>query len=188
MRRIIKHEESVLNHLKYKINGNNSNIKQLLLEEQHCICAYTETYLDIVDLEEIEHFNPNLKGTESDNYQNWFLVKAKWNRKKGNKWFETILHPTHPDFEDRIIYQDGQYFAKKSDDIEAHNLIELLMLQDEMLISKRKKYISRLKEEILVYEHSVQDFFDNRMKIYPEDIYFIRAIEAEFQVKINFPK
>lgn len=188
MRRVIKYEDSPLNKESYKVGGDNSKIKKGLLDEQNHICAYTETYLDVTDLEEIEHFNPNLKNTAQDSYQNWFLVKAKWNRRKSTKWFDEILHPTVSDFEDRIIYEDGQYFAKDSSDIEAQNLIELLMLQDELLVSQRKRYISRLREQLSSYQNSIQEFFDKRMEIDPSEIYFIRAVETEFQVKIKFPK
>ncbi len=72
MRKQIKYEESLIlkNNWQYTEGGkNNHKIGETLLDEQHRICAYTETYLGgRFDSKDIEHFNPTLKNTSQDGY------------------------------------------------------------------------------------------------------------------------
>lgn len=86
MRRAIKYPDSkiVEKNLNY-ISGNSTNNKKiadLLFEEQKKFCAYTDEYISRTDAADIEHFNPTLKDTHDDNYNNWFLVKHQWNKEK----------------------------------------------------------------------------------------------------------
>jgi CRISPR/Cas system Type II protein with McrA/HNH and RuvC-like nuclease domain len=76
MKRIIKNPNSqiITNNISYK-KGNNSELSKILLKEQKNFCAYTEEYIGVNDAVDIEHFNPNLKYTSDDSYQNWFIVK-----------------------------------------------------------------------------------------------------------------
>ena len=142
MKRVVKNPNSeiLIQGLTYVVNGNNSGLRDLLFAEQKGFCAYTETYLGRTDKKEIDHFNPTLKGQPTDNYQNWFLIKAQWNSEKSSKWskFQPVLHPTATDFENRIVYSNGDYHIAKSDDIEAKNLVELIKLDDPDLASERK--------------------------------------------------
>src|ERR1019366_5553048 len=102
MRRIIKDADSEIlkKNLKYIRNNrhNNRKIAEILSKEQKKFCAYTEEFMSVTD-------------TDGDNYNNWFLVKHKWNKKKSNKWlnYQPILHPSAIDFEERVIYIDGHY-------------------------------------------------------------------------------
>jgi hypothetical protein len=48
----------------YKVGGNNSKLAKALCDEQHNICAYTETYLGRSDKKDVDHFNPTLKGSQ----------------------------------------------------------------------------------------------------------------------------
>lgn len=188
MKRIIKKENSEIlkQNLKYKVKGNNSKISEILLNEQNHICAYTETYIESTDQADIDHFNPNLKGKTKDNYKNWFAIKTKWNKKKSSSWENPMLYPTDKDFEERIIYDNGDYILNKLEDIPAKNLLKLVNLNDDKLSDQRKRYIARRRKEIKESSLSAQDFFDDYMKDYPEGVKFIRAIEEEFEIKINF--
>lgn len=187
MRRVIKSAQSKIvdRQLAYK-DGNNDELRQLLAEEQYSICAYTETYLASSDDAHIEHFNPTLKNTANDSYTNWFLVKSLWNVRKSTKWTEPILHPTAEDLEQRILYFDGNYVAADPKDVEAQNLIRLLDLDNARLADQRKRYIKSKKQQIDNLNQSAQQYFDELIVEYPEGVYFIRAIEEELNVKVNF--
>lgn len=188
MKRVVKNPNSeiLIQGLTYVVNGNNSGLRDLLFAEQKGFCAYTETYLGRTDKKEIDHFNPTLKGQQTDNYQNWFLIKAQWNSEKSSKWskFQPVLHPTATDFENRIVYSNGDYHIAKSDDIEAKNLVELIKLDDPDLASERKKYINRKREEILQFGVSPKEYFNVLIEDDLNSIRFIRAIEQEFGVNI----
>lgn len=166
-----------------------TEIQKQLLAEQNSICAYTETYLGRTDKKEIEHFNPTLKNTEEDGYQNWFLVKAQWNNEKGStpRWLkhQPLIHPTADNFEDRIIYVDGEYICDPEDD-EADKLIKYLKLNDEELTADRKNYIERRREAINNRNITAQEYFDYLLEKEPNRVYFIRAIETEFGITISF--
>lgn len=166
---------------------NQAEISKQLLDEQKNLCAYTETYLGRTDKKEIEHFNPTLKKTDKDGYENWFLVKAQWNNEKGStkRWLEhqDLFHPTDEKFEERIIYTEGEYICHP-DDVEANNLIKFLKLNDEELTIERKNYIARRKESIGNQNTDAKHYFEELYKKEPNRVYFIRAIEAEFSIKI----
>ena len=193
MRRIEKKTDSpiVKENLSYK-KGGNRRLSQLLYEEQNHICAYTEEYIGRADKGDIEHFDPTLKSGTQDGYKNWFLVKAQWNIEKGDKrrWdkFQPILHPTAEDFESRILYDRGHYILADDNDIEAHNLRAYLKLDDEELAQQRVFYIGRLKSDIALSGLSNQEFIDMRLVLpmYRSAIYYIRAVEEELNVKVNF--
>jgi len=193
MRRIEKKEDSLIlkENLAY-IKGDNSRIAEVLKAEQNNICAYTEEYLGRADKAEIEHFDPTLKHSDRDGYTNWFLVKAQWNNEKGSKtrWlkFQPLISPTATDFQKRIIYKRGHYVLNDENDIEARNLRLYLKLDDEELAKQRIFYIERLKEDIALSGLTSQEFVDWRVANpkYTSTIYYIRAIEEELNVKVNF--
>jgi hypothetical protein len=190
MKRQIKKSDSIIlkNNLQYSKTSDRTKIHDALLLEQNGICAYTETFLaGRTDSKDIEHFNPTLKDTSADSYENWFLVKHQWNIEKSKKWanFQPILHPIDEDFEKRVFYQNG-YYDFKIGDTEAENLIKLLKLDDLGLAEERINYIALHKEDIAELGLSAQTHFDRLLKRKPNQVYFIRAIEEEFKIKIDF--
>lgn len=189
MRRVIKSDESeiVKRQLAYR-SSHNDEIREILANEQHCLCAYTETHFGASNDAHIEHFNPTFKNTTDDNYQNWFLVKSLWNTRKSTKWadYQPVLHPTANDLERRILYFDGNYVAADPDDLAANNLIRLLDLDNAHLADERKRYIARKRKEIDKLRQSAQAYFDDLIVDYPAGVYFIRAIQEELQVRVNF--
>ncbi|MGF7215961.1 hypothetical protein GGR92_002101 [Spirosoma lacussanchae] len=193
MRRIEKKSDSLIvqESLSYR-EGNGKQIANLLRAEQNSICAYTEEYLGRADKADVEHFNPTLKNTDQDGYQNWFLVKAQWNTEKGHtaRWLkhQPILHPTSEDLQERIVYSNGQYILSNEDDIEAKNLRSYLKLDDEQLDKARIYYIQRLKDDLALSGLTGQEFIDWRLAspVYKSTIYYIRAVEEELNVKVNF--
>lgn len=190
MRRVLKkiNSEITANHLNY-LEGNsynNSKISKILYKEQKGFCIYTEEYLGRADARDIEHFNPNLKGTEEDSYLNWFLVKHQWNSEKSTKWedYQPILHPTATDFDERIVYDSGDYRVSDKDDQEAINLMKLLKLDDIILADERKKYIQRKAKELLLYGETPENFFKVLIDDDIKQISYLRAIQQEFNIDI----
>ena len=190
MRKAIKIEASKIlaDDLKYISNNSahNKKIKEYLLLEQKGYCAYTDEYISRTDASDIDHFNPTLKNTDEDSYDNWFLIKNQWNKEKGSKWekHQPVLHPTSEDFEERISYHQGDYFAKSEKDIEAFNLVSLLKLDDPSLAEKRKKYISRKRSDMEAYGEGAAVFFANLINDDNCEVSYLRAIKEEFDVDV----
>ena len=190
MRKVEKSETSQV--LEQKLNyiegnsANNSNISRILYQEQKGFCAYTEEYIGRADARDIEHFNPTLKGTDLDSYKNWSLVKHQWNKEKSSKWlkYQPILHITDDNFDDRIVYDNGDYRSANIDDDEAKNLIGLLKLDDVILADERKKYLKRKKIEIEIYKENEKDFFELLINEDIKQISYLRAIKEEFNINI----
>lgn len=188
MKRALKNNNSLVikEQLNY-IEGNSHNnlkISKILFKEQKGFCAYTEEYIGRADAKDIEHFNPNLKGTLNDSYSNWFLVKHQWNKEKSTKWFQSILHPTDLNFENRIVYDNGDYRVSNANDNEAINLISLLKLDDIILADERKKYIRRKADELDKFGVSPKDFFQILIEADIKQISYLRAIQEEFDLNI----
>jgi len=190
MKRIIKNPASQIISENLKYRSGNTRLTDLLLKEQKNFCAYTEEYIAYNDSKDIEHFNPNLKGTEEDGYTNWYMVKHLPNQRKSTSWLEPILYPFEEDFEERIIYSDGAYFAKP-DDIEATNLITLLDLNNIHKVSLRKRYIKRRKESLIERNinsnnlDEVKSYFQAKIDSEIEDgVKYLRAIQEEFKINI----
>lgn len=190
MRRSIKFPDSAIikENLKYKStnSSNNKRIAQILLSEQKRFCANTDEFISRTDSMDIEHFDPTLKDTPDDNYNNWFLVKHQWNQEKSYKWenYQPILYPTAKHFEERIIYADGDYIPKSNEDIEAQNLISLLKLDDAALADERKRYIKRKQEEIEIFGEDSASFFATLIEHDPVRVSYPRAIKEKFGVDV----
>lgn len=190
MRRVLKNIDSEV--IKTKLNyiegnsNNNLKISKILYKEQKGFCVYTEEHLGRADARDIEHFNPNIKGTIDDSYSNWFLVKHQWNIEKSSKWenYQPILLPTAIDFEDRIVYDSGDYRISDLNDNEAINLIKLLKLDDIILADERKKYIQRKAKEISIFGDSAEEFFKILIDDDIKQISYLRAIQEEFNIDI----
>ena len=193
MRRIKKIPDSpiLIKKVRFRI-GNNKKLASLLHSEQNHLCAYTEEYITSTDKGDVDHFNPTLKNQTNDSYENWFLVKAQWNLKKGDirRWkkFQPLIHPTDESFTKRILYDKGRYIPADPNDTEARNVIQYLYLDDEELAKKRISYIRRLKNAIKLSGLTSQEYIDWQMSQEEdrETIYYIRAIEEELHVTVNF--
>lgn len=189
MKRVLKSPTSqiISDNLMYKSKGDNSKLGTLLLKEQKGFCAYTEHYIGFDDANDIEHFNPNLKDLQNDNYYNWYKVKHLPNQRKTKNWITPILVPHAEDFENRIIYNEGEYFAKP-DDNEANNLIILLDLNNQKKVEDRKNYIKRRRESIndrkLQTQIEIEKYFQDKIDNEIDSIKYLRAIQEEFKINI----
>ncbi|MDP5200808.1 hypothetical protein [Flavobacterium sp. DG2-3] len=189
MKRVQKLPTSLIisGNLIYKSGGNNSKLGILLLKEQKGFCAYTEHFIGFDDANDIEHFNPNLKDQLGDTYYNWYKVKHLPNQRKTTKWIEPILLPYSEDFETRVIYNEGEYFAQPNDE-EANNLIILLDLNNQKRVEDRKNYIKRRRESIndrkLQTEIEIKQYFQDKIDNEINSICYLRAIQEEFKIDI----
>ena len=117
------------------------------------------------------------------------MVKGQWNNEKGGvvRWqkFQPLLHPTHDEFEERVIYYEGT-FMWDEDDVEAENLIKYLNLDDEDLTGLRLNYIRRQRKNINdYYNGDAKAHFLHLLENDPEEVYFIRTIQEEFNIQLN---
>ncbi len=188
MKRINKSDESEIVKKSLSYPKDRKQIREILEKEQEYFCAYTECRVAAATAIDVEHFNPKLKNTENDSYENWFAVSSVWNNKKGtnnsiSRWekYQPILHPTASDLEERILYNEdeGTYYWKENDK-EAENLICLLNLNEIKLVDARRKHIDLLKS-FVSKKSELMDFLTN-----PECrktlIEFRRAIETVFEI------
>lgn len=191
MRRIKKPPDSKAKTLQYSKNNahHNRKIKDILLAEQKNICAYTESYVAREDGCDVDHFNPELKATDDDGYDNYFAVKSQWNKEKSStaKWmkFQPILHPTDDTFESRIHFHppDARYFADVRD-VAANNLINFLNLNDPDLKRQRHLYLERKRKELERSLESPDIHFKNLLTAEPQAVYYIRAINETFGINV----
>jgi hypothetical protein len=175
-----------------KKGANNSLLGAVLLKEQKSFCAYSEEFIDpITDANDIEHFNPDLKG--SDSYSNWFKVKNKVNFrkrlkelefKKNNISFNDILQPCENDFEDKLKYIVGEYRFEESTDIKVKNLIDFLELNIPEKIEQRRDFIVRKRKEIEKWGDDIEEFFKMLIEDDIRQIKYLRAIQEEFNIDI----
>jgi hypothetical protein len=189
MKRIIKNENSqiVVGKLNYPANA--PEIRTILEQEQNGFCAYTEYRISAGFSTDVEHFNPNLKSSKEDNYNNWFAVSHKWNNFKNNKWsdFQPILYLTDKDFENRIFYdKEEAFYLWKENDIEAENLIKLLNLNNNQLVKERKAKIELLKT---LFSEQEKEISFKKWLHHPKSkknlIEFRRAIEEVFNINLE---
>ncbi|WP_133063408.1 hypothetical protein [Flavobacterium aurantiibacter] len=173
--------------MRYVKDGDNSNLRDILFNEQKGFCSYTETYLGRTDQKDIDHFNPSQDFRERNNYPNLFLCKSQWNKEKSNKWkqFQPVLSPLNDDFNDRISYnKDLKLFeATDENDIDAKNLVKLLKLDDYDLSIERKRYIELCNELIKHYENPTV-YFQKVVQNNVNELKFIRSLEVEFGIDI----
>jgi len=167
-------------------SANNKKIADILNDEQRKFCAYTDEYISRSSSADIEHFNPTIKGTPQDGYHNWFLVKHQWNLEKSYKWqnYQPVLHPSDKDFEQRIVYVEGDYFSNSDEDSEAKNTIKLLKLDDPVLADERKRYIKRKKKEIEISGEDAFTYFTTLISDNICQVSYLRAIRQEFGIDL----
>jgi hypothetical protein len=94
------------------------------------------------------------------------------------------LHPAHNDFEERIVYKEGDYMSHSDLDAEAYNLVKLLKLDDAILAENRKKYIKRKRIEIAAFQQDAEAFFTALINANPCQVSYPRAIKEEFGIDL----
>jgi hypothetical protein len=183
MRFAIKKSDSKILSENLEYPKDRPSIREQLKNEQLSFCAYSERYLRDTDAADIEHFDNTLKNTDSDGYQNWFLV-IKWANigKLDIKKFLPIYQP--PEAYAHIQYNRNinQYEAKDKTDTRATNLINFLDLNHEDLSTDRLNALKRIAKIAKYYPDKnelVEELIDD-----PIYLDFITAIEAYFDISL----
>lgn len=185
MKRIVRPAVSNIVTNGYIYPDNRELIITELNAEQSNFCAYTEEYLCPGYARDVEHFDPTLKNTPGDGYNNWYSASHRLNGSKGSKprWLshQPILYPTSADLESRLLYKDGYYILADPNDVHAKNLREFVFLNEYGLPGHRIAYINSLK-------FLLSEFGNDKAKLkcflilFPERVNYRRAIETEFGI------
>ncbi|MFN5983947.1 MAG: hypothetical protein ACK479_10835 [Fluviicola sp.] len=177
----------------YKKNADNQHLLNLLIEEQHNFCAYTDKFFENLESIDVEHFNSSLKETEKDDYFNYYAVLHKSNLykiKKDKKYkdvsfFETLFFQNKVDLDSRIQYVKGGFYEEVDlDDIEAKEFIDFLGLNDSRLYRDRIVHLGMLKDIISNANFSKEQmlsFFKRNKKL----LDFVTAIEVELEIDLE---
>jgi hypothetical protein len=186
MQQIVKNPQSKILKENYQYPKHKKQILAELLVEQGEFCAYCEDRISSAMAVDVEHFNPYLKGTAQDGYENWFAVSHQINMHKGTKnaksrWdaHQPLANLTDATLNNRILYDSGFYYAEGSQDVEIKNLLNYLLINSLNLPNERDNYIKKLKALF----DNVQELEDY-LREFPSDIRFPRAIEHEFGIKV----
>lgn len=190
MRFLVKYADSPIlqNGITYRKNGviNNQRLKDLLVQEQHGFCAYTEKYLTPLESTEVEHFNSSIK--YNDDYYNYYAVIRTANLFKQDEkypnasFFKTLFFQDKEEFKRRIGFDSNIYFELDENDAEARDFIDFLNLNHPKLSEERKNHISKLRDAFAEYDNEkIKTHFSK----YTEDLSFITAVEKEFNADFD---
>ena len=189
MKFLKKTADSLIISEKLSYNGSakdKKRLKELLLIEQKGFCAYSERFIKNIDSVHIEHFDGGLKNTDEDGYYNYNAVLAFMNLTKPKKIepFKPILMPFDDDFNERIGFDENEYFVVAKDDIEAENLINYLGFNKYELAIDRESHIKRLRNVLEMVDNDIDEFvkFISKDK---SNLSFPTAIENEFNIVLD---
>ena len=178
--------EILIQGLVYKINGDNTKLRNLLITEQKNYCAYTEKYLQPLEQVDVEHFDSAKKGTIEDNYFNYYAVITTANKYKkdekyrGTSFFQNRFFQDHIQLNGRISFSNNIYFEMDEADIEARNFIDFLGLNHPKLSEERKKHVNRMSDHFQNANFNLEKIKEHFIK-YPSELSFITAINVEFE-------
>lgn len=181
------HSDIISSGLTYTNIGNRALLRKQLLAEQKGFCAYSERYILQTDSHAIEHFNPDLKGTDEDSYWNWYVCLTWMNEHKPKKLderFLPILLPYSMDLRRRIHYQNELYQTIEKNDIEANNLIVFLGWNKYEVKNDRDAHIQRVKKLKELCGDDDNLFFAI-LEEDPVHLSFITAIEHELDIDLS---
>lgn len=201
MKFLSKREDSAIiqRNLIYRANNsvNNRNLLLALLNEQQSFCAYTEQYIlqdennDFLASVDVEHFTASKKGTSEDDYYNWYAVLHRINIKKlDEKYAKASFHQSRffqnrAILESRIEYsvEDNLYFEIDSDDDEARDFIDFILIDSHTIARRRKANLNKL--EAIFEAKGTKEAFVEYLIAHRQDLSFITAIEEKFGVELE---
>lgn len=173
--------------LSYSKQSQRTEIRNLLKEEQQGYCAYTEKYIgEPDDMSHIEHFDNRKKGTEDDDYWNWYAVTPRSNQTKPRRFedFEPIVEPFSESLSSRIHYSSGAFWATNPNDTEAQNLIDLLGWNDAGLAEARMQHIERIKTYRQLFPNDDAAFV-SFLHQDPKSLNYITSLEIELSLTLR---
>ena len=180
-----KNSKIIKEKLDYNIQSQRKRIRELLLLEQDGFCAYSERYAQNTDSIHIEHFDPRIKNTDDDNYENWYAVLVWMNEHKPKNIdkYLPILFPNSENIKEKIEYQDGKFVPINSNDIESKHLIDFLGFNKYELYQDRLNHI-KLIRDIQNMCDSSEDFFEI-LSSDKSNLSFITALEVELGLNLS---
>lgn len=171
--------------LVYKPNGRNRRLCNLLLEEQHQFCAYTERFAEPDHCMNVEHFDDRIKGEPEDGYTNWFAAYQRVNlRKPGLASFGKPVCSPADVTPDRYIYRDHEFHPAEESDFKLANLIELLRLNEREFVQARQQHLAfvrDLAESCGMTREAFFEFVEGRPKL----LSYVSALESAFERTFN---
>ena len=180
-----KSDSEILNEgIVYKLNGDNSILRELLIKEQKNYCAYTEKYLQPLDQVDIEHFDATKKKL-GDDYYNYYAVittanKYKKDEKyKGASFFKTLFFQDIKELNKRISFANNIFFEIDEEDTEAIKFIDFLGLNHPKLSEERSKHIQRMKGYFDSSSYSLEKIKEYFVQ-YKSELSFITALNEAF--------
>jgi hypothetical protein len=170
----------------YKLRGNNTVLRNLLIEEQHNYCAYTEKYLQPLDQVDIEHIDSFIKGTVNDDYYNYYAVITTANKYKKDRHYreasflQNKFYQNQDELDRRIGFSNNIFFEIDDNDTEARDFIDFLGLNHPKLSDERKLHVKRISG---LFENSGFDLdkIKGHFKKYPSELSFITALNIEYR-------
>ena len=156
--------------------------KEALSQIQRNFCAYSERYLKPLDSVDVEHFDPRLKHSESDNILNWHAVIHWLNMRKSNRIENFEPLPNLEDWTyDRVSYRNG-FFTCHESDVETTNLIEFLGVNRKEVYDERTKHVARIRR--MMEKIGVNELIEFLAES-PDDLSFPTAIKAELGIPVD---
>jgi hypothetical protein len=171
----------------YRASGSNVELRSALLAEQSGFCAYSEKFVDPIEACVVEHFDPNLKGTDGDGYANWYAVVTWMNERKPKKIgpYLPILSPADPTVRSRFQYRAGVFDCLDPNDREAENLAKFLLWNRPELVEAREAHAQRIRDfRDLRSDLSSEEFVEFLCKD-PSNLSYATALESALGVPIR---
>jgi hypothetical protein len=175
-----------------KATTNNKRLRLQLLREQKNFCAYTEKYITEIDTTAVDHCDSSKK--YSDDYYNYYTVIAWANNAKkdeqyaGASFFDNLFFQNPVLLNQRIFFskEENKYVPRDKEDKEVKDFIDFLGFNHHDLFEYRRKHIGRLKTAFagLSKEEIIEELREDLQED-PEQLNFITAIEAEFDIDLS---
>ncbi len=172
----------VADGLRYRVGGDNAQLRGQLLAEHRGFCAYTERRIDGQSSPEIDHLDPGFKGQPEDGYPNWYVALRDQNAWKGPRPLPVPLRS------DRSWQEPGDAASRFGYDREAHvfyatdpadpvaaSLRDFLGVNRFNVADERGLHIGRLLD--LRAEYGA-DLFVRYLRRHPEEVSFPTALAA----------
>ena len=115
----------------------------------------------------LEHFNPELKEKKFWDWDNLFVIHSKINTAKTAEEVDNILKPDSPGYDPfKLLAYNKKthcFYAhpglSEDERLRIHNMIKVLQLNYEFVLSQRKKFFNKIKKHNFVEEELPVDQF-----------------------------
>lgn len=193
MKFLAKAPESPLRRERYRSGGHNEHILDGLLQEQHGFCAYSEARVRPLHTAVVEHFDPSLKNTDGDGYENWYGVLERVNQRKrrreksvnrellSDRWFQHAKAVA-----ERVEYDplDHHYYPRDPNDSAARELLDYLGFNESEVVIERRRHVERTRHLLDLARLSNEDRL-NWFREHPDDLAFPSALERCLELDLT---